>query len=62
MLILARKICEKIVISDEIIVTILAVKGNQVRLGIDAPIEIPVHRYEIFQRIQAEKQLTGEGE
>ncbi len=61
MLILARKICEKIVISDEIIVTILAVKGNQVRLGIDAPIEIPVHRYEVFQRIQAEKQLTGEG-
>ncbi len=60
MLILTRKPGEKIIIGGEITLTVLGVKRNQVRLGIDAPTEVPVHRHEIYQRIQAEKQLTNE--
>ena len=53
MLILTRRIGEDIVIGDEVQVSVLAVKGNQVRLGINAPKEISVHREEIYQRIKA---------
>ncbi len=56
MLILTRKFGEKIIIGDAITVTILGAKNNQTRLGIDAPREVPVHRDELYQRIQAEKQ------
>lgn len=52
MLILTRRIGETITIGEDIAVTVLGVKGNQVRLGMSAPAEVPVHREEIFQRIE----------
>ena len=55
MLILTRRINEKIVIGDDVTVTILSLKGSQVRIGIDAPREIQVHREEIYQRILKER-------
>ncbi|MGY2373302.1 carbon storage regulator CsrA [Pseudomonas sp. SDO524_S393] len=53
MLILTRKLGESINIGEDIIVTVLGVNGNQVRLGINAPKSVAVHREEIYQRIQA---------
>ncbi|KEY91293.1 carbon storage regulator [Candidatus Photodesmus blepharus] len=55
MLILSRRIGETLVVGDEVTVTVLEVKGNQVRIGVDAPREISVHRKEIYMRIQSEK-------
>ena len=55
MLILTRRPEEVIRIGDEITVTLLGIRGNQVRIGIDAPKDVPVHRLEIYHRIQAEQ-------
>lgn len=54
MLILTRRVGETLMIGDNVTVTVLGVKGNQVRLGINAPKDVAVHREEIFQRIQRE--------
>ncbi len=55
MLILTRRVGETLIVGDEVTVTVLAVKGNQVRIGVNAPKNVSVHREEIYQRIQREK-------
>lgn len=62
MLILTRRIGETVVIGDNINITVLGVKGNQVRLGVNAPKEVSVHREEIYQRIQFEKEAGDAGD
>lgn len=55
MLVLTRKPSEALMLGDEVKITVLEVKGKQVRLGIDAPADVAVHRQEIYLRIEAER-------
>ncbi len=58
MLILTRRVSEEVMIGDDIKIKILGVKGNQVRIGIEAPKDVAVHREEIYQRILAENSIA----
>jgi carbon storage regulator len=60
MLILTRRVGETLMIGDAVSVTVLGVKGNQVRIGINAPKDVAVHREEIYQRIKREHENPGE--
>jgi carbon storage regulator len=59
MLILTRRVGESVMIGDDVIITVLGVKGSQARVGIAAPKNVPVHREEVFERIQAIKNREG---
>jgi carbon storage regulator len=62
MLILTRRVGETVMIGNDVTVTILGVKGNQVRVGINAPKNVAVHREEIYERIKREQQGVSQGE
>ena len=59
MLILTRRTGETVMIGNEVTLTVLGVKGNQVRIGINAPKNVPVHREEIYERIKREEEAAG---
>lgn len=62
MLILTRRVGESVVIGDDIGVTVLGVKGNQVRIGVTAPKDVTVHRQEIYERIKSEQEAPPPAE
>lgn len=62
MLILTRRVGETLMIGDEVTVTVLGVKGNQVRIGVNAPRDVAVHREEIYERIKREQAGAGVGQ
>jgi carbon storage regulator len=59
MLILTRRVGETLMVGDDVTVTVLGVKGNQVRIGVNAPKNVAVHREEIYDRIQKEQSADG---
>jgi carbon storage regulator len=59
MLILTRRVGETLMIGDDVTVTVLGVKGNQVRIGVNAPRDVAVHREEIYERIKREQEQQG---
>lgn len=61
MLVLSRKREERIMIADNIVITVLDIRGDKVRLGIEAPAEVPVHRREVYEAIQRQKYREAEG-
>ena len=60
MLILTRRVGETLMIGDDVAVTVLGVKGNQVRIGVKAPRDVSVHREEIYDRIRGDEGVDGE--
>ena len=60
MLVLSRKRDESIIIGDNVVVTVVDIRGDKVRLGIEAPKEVPVHRREVYDAIQRENQRAGQ--
>lgn len=62
MLVLSRKEGEKILINDNIAITVIQIRGDKVRIGIEAPVEMPVHRREVYDAIQKEKQKAAKKE
>ena len=60
MLILTRRVGESLILGDDITVTVLGVKGNQVRIGVNAPRDVSVHREEIYNRIQDDEESSPE--
>ncbi|MBN2023110.1 MAG: carbon storage regulator CsrA [Pirellulales bacterium] len=60
MLVLSRQRDESIIINDNVVVTVVDIRGDKVRLGIDAPNEIPVHRREVYEAIQRENRRAGQ--
>lgn len=62
MLILTRRVGETLMIGDEVTVTVLGVKGNQVRIGVNAPKDVSVHREEIYERIKKEQSESQSSE
>ena len=62
MLVLSRQRDESIIIGDNIVITIVDIRGDKVRLGIDAPKEVPVHRQEVYEAIQRERNQTDSGQ
>jgi carbon storage regulator len=61
MLILTRRVTESLMIGNDVIVTILGIKGNQVRVGVNAPKDVAVHREEVFERIRSEEDTDDAG-
>ena len=61
MLVLSRHRDESIMIGDEIVITVVDIRGDKVRLGIDAPQDVPVHRQEVYEAIQREREKSSAG-